>query len=78
MEDDDALPGLDMVNLGLGDVLLNPETGEIYVPNTNKLIKMGESGTVDKNINVDNSPDNNKKVNSNTDGEGGDINAHRD
>ena len=45
-----------MVNLGLGDVLLNPETGEIYVPNTNKLIKMGESGTVDKNINIDNSP----------------------
>ena len=67
-----------MVNLGLGDVLLNPETGEIYVPNTNKLIKMGESGTVDKNINIDNSPDTDRKVNSNIDGEGGDINAHRD
>lgn len=77
MEDDDALPGLDMVNLGLGDVLLNPETGEIYVPNTNKLIKMGESGTVDKNINIDNSPDTDKNVNSNINGEGGDINAHR-
>ncbi len=42
MEDDDALEGLDMINLGLGSVLLNPETGEIYTPNTNKIVKMGE------------------------------------
>lgn len=34
MEDDDALEGLDVINLGLGDVLLNPKTGEIYTPNT--------------------------------------------
>lgn len=41
MEDDDALDGLDMINLGLGDVLLNPKTGEIYTPNTNSIVKMG-------------------------------------
>ncbi len=45
MEDDDAIKGLDMINLGLGDVLLNAETGEIYTPNTNKLVKMGENYT---------------------------------
>lgn len=43
LEDDDAIEGLDMINLGLGDVLLNAETGEIYTPNTNKLFKMGEN-----------------------------------
>ena len=43
MEDDDAIKGLDMINLGLGDVLLNAETGEIYTPNTNKMVKMGEN-----------------------------------
>ena len=43
MEDDDAIKGLDMISLGLGDVLLNAETGEIYTPNTNKLVKMGEN-----------------------------------
>lgn len=45
MEDDNALKGLDMINIGLGDVLLNPETGEIYTPNTNSLVKMGEKST---------------------------------
>ena len=45
LEDDDALEGLDMVNLGLGDVLLNTKTGEIYTPNTNTIVKMGASGT---------------------------------
>jgi HK97 family phage portal protein len=48
MEDDDAIKGLDMINLGLGDVLLNAETGEIYTPNTNKLVKMGENTTVNE------------------------------
>ena len=43
MEDDDAIKGLDMISLGLGDVLLNAETGEIYTPNTNQLFKMGEN-----------------------------------
>lgn len=42
LEDDDAIEGLDMISLGLGDVLLNAKTGEIYTPNTNQLIKMGD------------------------------------
>ena len=46
MEDDDAIEGLDMISLGLGDVLLNTKTGQIYTPNTNTLVKMGASGTV--------------------------------
>lgn len=46
MEDDDAIEGLDMISLGLGDVLLNAKTGEIYTPNTNTLVKMGASSTV--------------------------------
>ena len=45
MEDDDAIEGLDMISLGLGDVLLNTNTGEIYTPNTNTLVKMGASGS---------------------------------
>ena len=47
MEDDDALEGLDVINLGLGDVLLNTKTGLIYTPNTNKMVKMG--GETDEN-----------------------------
>jgi HK97 family phage portal protein len=43
MEDDDAIEGLDIINLGLGDVLLNAETGEIYTPNTNTTVTMGEN-----------------------------------
>ena len=60
MEDDDAIEGLDMINLGLGDVLLNAETGEIYIPNTNKLFKMGENAqNIEKN--VQNGDENNNK-----------------
>ena len=44
MEDDDALEGLDVINLGLGDVLLDSATGLIYTPNTNKFVKMGSEG----------------------------------
>lgn len=36
----DALDGLDMINLGLGDVLLNPQTKEIFIPNTNITYKI--------------------------------------
>jgi hypothetical protein len=43
MEDDDAIEGLDMISLGLGDVLLNAETGEIYTPNTNTTVTIGEN-----------------------------------
>ena len=46
MEDDDAIDGLDMITLGLGEVLLNAETGEIYTPNTNTLVKMGANTTI--------------------------------
>ena len=45
MEDDDAIDGLDMISLGLGDVLLNTHTGEIYTPNTNSLVKMGANSS---------------------------------
>ena len=41
MEDDDALEGLDVINLGLGDVLLDTNTGNIYTPNTNSTVNMG-------------------------------------
>lgn len=42
LEGDDALEGLDMINLGLGDVLLDSKTNQIYTPNTNKMVKIGE------------------------------------
>lgn len=35
LEDDDAIEGLDTITLGLGDVLLDTNSGKIYVPNTN-------------------------------------------
>lgn len=43
MEDDDALVGLDVINLGLGDVLLDTETGKVYTPNTGTTVQMGGS-----------------------------------
>lgn len=46
LEGDDALEGLDMINLGLGDVLFDPNTMQIYTPNTNKIVKMGEFSEV--------------------------------
>ena len=56
MEDDDAIDGLDVINLGLGDVLFNTKTSEIYTPNTNKLVKMGETGTtINTKPNIDTS-----------------------
>ena len=47
MEDDDALEGLDVINLGLGDVLLDTKTGKIYVPNTDQTVNM--SGETNEN-----------------------------
>ena len=41
LEGDDALEGLDLVNLSLGSVLFDPKTKQIYTPNTNKTVKMG-------------------------------------
>lgn len=43
LEGDDALEGLDMVELTLGSVLLDPKTKEIFIPNTNKTYKIGEN-----------------------------------
>ena len=53
MEDDDAIEGLDMITLGLGEVLLNADTGEIYTPNTNTFVKMGASGVQETNLTQD-------------------------
>lgn len=44
LEDDDAISGLDMIELSLGSVLLNTETGEIYTPNTNQTVNMEKGG----------------------------------
>jgi HK97 family phage portal protein len=40
--------GLKFLKLGLQDVLYFSESGEIYTPNTNKLTKMGESGSIEQ------------------------------
>ena len=42
---------LDVVNLGLGDVLLDANTGEIYVPNTNSTVKMSKNTEIEPNTN---------------------------
>lgn len=36
--------GINMVKLGLQDVLYDPKTGQIYIPNTNTYTKVGEGG----------------------------------
>lgn len=68
MEDDDAIEGLDMISLGLGDVLLNTKTGEIYIPNTNSLVKMGEKSTKNEQNteNINKNDDNSDKNAQNT------------
>ena len=53
MEDDDALEGLDVINLGLGDVLLDTNTGTIYTPNTNSMVKMGEDAENPQDLGAD-------------------------
>lgn len=50
LEGDDALDGLDMINLGLGDVLFDPKTKQIYTPNTNKMVKMDDTNQEIKQI----------------------------
>lgn len=54
MEDDDALEGLDVINLGLGDVLLDTKTGLIYTPNTNATVKFGEDAENPSNLGENN------------------------
>ena len=57
MEDDDALEGLDVINLGLGDVLLNTQTGEIYTPNTNQMVNMGADADNSHDLGADSAID---------------------
>lgn len=54
LEGDDAVEGLDMINIGLGDVLFDPKTKQIYTPNTNQMVKMGEVNKNDKQIDKNN------------------------
>lgn len=65
LEGDDAIDGLDMVELTLGSVLLNPETQEIFIPNTNTTYKIGEkneeiAGQIEQN-NKDNEQEENQE-----------------
>ena len=66
LEGDDALEGLDMINLGLGDVLLDTKTNQIYTPNTNKMVKMGEK--------IEEKPQNNDLNTGNEEAKGGEQN----
>lgn len=52
LEGDDPLEGLDLINISLGSVLLDPKAQQIYTPNTNKMVKMGEK-TEGNNQNVE-------------------------
>lgn len=45
-EEDKKPLGLNFIKLGLDDVLYNPETGEIYTPNTNQSVQMNESRSI--------------------------------
>ena len=36
--------GMNMIKLGLQDVLYDPKTQTVYIPNTNKTVKIGEGG----------------------------------
>lgn len=50
-EEDYEPMGFNFVSLGLGDVLLNPQTNEIYTPNTNKLTKINSGeGAVSEEV----------------------------
>lgn len=42
LENDNAINGLDMINLSLGSVLLDANTGMIYTPNTNETVSLGK------------------------------------
>jgi HK97 family phage portal protein len=59
--------GFDFIKLGLQDVLYDPDTKQIYTPNTNKLMKMGEQPAAGDSPTAGNS-----------DLEGGEDNENRD
>ena len=65
LEGDDALDGLDLINIGLGSVLLDPTTKQIYTPNTNKMVKMGEK--TEDNNQPKQEDKNNKEIDTNVD-----------
>ena len=49
-EREDLKPlGVNYIKLGLQDVLYDPEEGTIYTPNTNKMVKYGETTLTDDN-----------------------------
>lgn len=60
LEGDDALDGLDMINIGLGDVLFDPKTKQIYTPNTNKMVKMNDINQENEQIETTQDEENNK------------------
>lgn len=72
LEGDDALDGLDMINIGLGDVLFDPKTKQIYTPNTNKMVKMDDMHQEIKQIETAQNEENSKdKQNIKKEAEGG-------
>lgn len=72
LEGDDALDGLDMINIGLGDVLFDPKTKQIYTPNTNKMVKMDDMNQEAKQIETIPNEENNKnEQKDNKEAEGG-------
>ena len=72
LEGDDALDGLDMINIGLGDVLFDPKTKQIYTPNTNKMVKMDDMNQEIEQIETTQDEENNKnEQKANKEAEGG-------
>ena len=72
LEGDDALDGLDMINIGLGDVLFDPKTKQIYTPNTNKMVKMDNTNQEIEQIETTQDEENNKnEQKANKEAEGG-------
>lgn len=72
LEGDDALDGLDMINIGLGNVLFDPKTKQIYTPNTNKMVKMDDTNQEIEQIETTQDEENNKnEQKANKEAEGG-------
>ena len=71
LEGDDALDGLDMINIGLGDVLFDPKTKQIYTPNTNKMVKMDDINQEIEQIETKQNEKNKNKQQTNKEAEGG-------
>lgn len=71
LEGDDALDGLDMINIGLGDVLFDPKTKQIYTPNTNKMVKIDDTQETSQIETVPNEENNKNEQKANKEAEGG-------